>query len=61
MRSQLHLVVEIAFCIPGITPKWKLIAGLLVMLPSAFLGGQVATGTAQQTAAGGAVTRAPAP
>jgi hypothetical protein len=57
----LLLAIGLAAVMPGITPRWKLIAGLIVTVPAAFIGGRIATGRAQQTAAGDAVTRTPAP
>ena len=58
----LILGIALALTMPGITPKWKLIAGLLLTLPAASVGGWIATGTAQHlSAAGDTATRAPAP
>lgn len=43
----LAITIVLAAVMPGVTPKWKLIVGLLVTVPAAFIGGQIATGRAQ--------------
>jgi hypothetical protein len=43
----LLLGVALAVALPGVTPQWKLIAGLLLTLPAAFVGGRIAKGKTQ--------------
>jgi MFS family permease len=57
----LLLGIVLAVLLPGITPRWKLIAGLIITIPAAFAGGRLSTRGAQQTAPDDAETRARAP
>ena len=47
----LLLGIALAALMPGVTPRWKLIAGLVVTVPAAFFGGRIATGRAQPATA----------
>lgn len=37
----LALGIVLALAMPGLTPKWKVIAGLILTLPAAFVGGRL--------------------
>ena len=39
--------IALALAMPGITPMWKLIAGLILTLPAALVGGRIGNGNAQ--------------
>lgn len=43
----LALGIVLALAMPGLTPKWKVIAGLILTLPAAFVGGRLGNRNAQ--------------